>query len=177
MVISLFGWSLCLIQCSLRGKSYGWSWRFKRKNPIWSNVVLNDISTRTTYRLWTSVNLCLIDSEIWPCFAKCEKGRLLRNCFNYQLNAQFLYSITIYMLHYNPVHVSSITMLIFRRSNCIITASGIVTLCTVQYAGWEQTALQSAVIRHTVHTEGDDTRCCDNTICPPEDGHVDARNM
>jgi hypothetical protein len=22
-----------------------------------------------------------------------------------------------------------------------------------------------------------DTRCCDYTICPPEDGHVDARNM
>ena len=28
------------------------------------------------------------------------------------------------MLHYNPRHVSSSTMLIFRRSNCIITASG-----------------------------------------------------
>jgi len=26
-------------------------------------------------------------------------------------------------------------------------------------------------------TEGDDTRYCDNTICPPEDGHVNARNM
>jgi hypothetical protein len=26
-------------------------------------------------------------------------------------------------------------------------------------------------------TESDDTRCCDNTICPPEDGHVDARNI
>jgi len=26
-------------------------------------------------------------------------------------------------------------------------------------------------------TESDDTRCCDNTIFPPEDGHVDARNM
>ena len=26
-------------------------------------------------------------------------------------------------------------------------------------------------------TESDDTRCCDNTICPPENGHVDARNM
>jgi len=26
-------------------------------------------------------------------------------------------------------------------------------------------------------TESDDIRCCDNTICPPEDGHVDARNM
>ena len=33
------------------------------------------------------------------------------------------------MLHYNPRHVSSINMPIFRRKNCIITASGIVTLC------------------------------------------------
>jgi len=41
---------------------------------------------------------------------------------NCQLNAQFLYSITIYMLHYNPQHVSSSTLLTFRRTNCIITA-------------------------------------------------------
>jgi len=33
------------------------------------------------------------------------------------------------MLHYNPQRVSSSTMLIFRRENCIITASCIVTLC------------------------------------------------
>jgi len=26
-------------------------------------------------------------------------------------------------------------------------------------------------------TGSDDNRCRDNTICPPEDGHVDARNM
>ena len=26
-------------------------------------------------------------------------------------------------------------------------------------------------------TENEDTRCCDNTICSPEDGHVNARNM
>jgi hypothetical protein len=26
-------------------------------------------------------------------------------------------------------------------------------------------------------TENDDNRCCDNTIFPPEDGRVDARNM
>ena len=58
------------------------------------------------------------------------------SCFNYQLNTQFFYSITIYMLH-------------------------------------------SALIRPTVQpfTESDDTRCCDNAICPPEDGHVDARNV
>ena len=33
------------------------------------------------------------------------------------------------MLRYNPRHVSSTNMPIFRRTNCIITASGIVTLC------------------------------------------------
>ena len=38
------------------------------------------------------------------------------------------------MLHYNPRHVSSINTPIFRRTNCIITASGIVTLYTVQYS-------------------------------------------
>jgi len=36
------------------------------------------------------------------------------------------------MLHYNPQHVSSSTLLIFRRASCIITASGIVTLCKRQ---------------------------------------------
>jgi hypothetical protein len=38
---------------------------------------------------------------------------------------------------------------------------------------------ESAPIRHTALycTESDDTRCCNNTICPPEDEHVDARNM
>ena len=46
----------------------------------------------------------------------------------YQLNAQFLYSSTIYMLHYAHQHVSSSTLLIIRRTNCITTASGIVTL-------------------------------------------------
>jgi len=38
------------------------------------------------------------------------------------------------MLHYNPRHVSSINMPIFRRSNCIITAFGIVTLCKRLYS-------------------------------------------
>ena len=32
------------------------------------------------------------------------------------------------MLHYAPQHVSSSTLLILRRTNCITTASGIVTL-------------------------------------------------
>jgi len=38
------------------------------------------------------------------------------------------------MLHYYPRHVSSINMPIFRRSNCIHTASGIVALCKRLYS-------------------------------------------
>ena len=41
----------------------------------------------------------------------------------------FLYSLAICLLHYYPPHVSSINMTIFRRKNCIHTASGIFALC------------------------------------------------
>ena len=51
------------------------------------------------------------------------------------------------MLHYNPRHVSSSTMLIFRRTNCIITASGIVTLCKRPYSMPVESGLQSAIIQ------------------------------
>jgi len=41
------------------------------------------------------------------------------------------------------------------------------------------TAMQSALNQYNVQlfTESDDTRCCVNTICPLEDGHVNGRNM
>ena len=38
------------------------------------------------------------------------------------------------MLHYDPQHVSSSTQLILRRTDCITTASGIVTLCKQPYS-------------------------------------------
>jgi len=98
---------------------------------------------------------------------------------SYQLNAHFLYSITIYMLHYNPQHVSSSTLLIFRRTNCIITASGIITLCKQPHSMLVESGLQSTLNQHTVQpfTEIVDTRGCNNTICPPEDEQGTARNM
>ena len=70
-------------------------------------------------------------------------------------------------------------MPIFRRTNCIITAFDIVTLCKRLYSTAVESRLKSALIRHTVQPfiECDDTKCCDNTICPPEDGRVNARNM
>jgi len=70
-------------------------------------------------------------------------------------------------------------MLIFRRSNCIITASGIVTLCKRSFSTPVERGLDSALNQRTVRpvTESDDTRCCNNTICPPEDEQGTARNM
>ena len=88
----------------------------------------------------------------------------------------FLYSLTIYLLHYYPRHVSSINMPIFRRTNCIHTASGIFDLCKRLHSTLDES---SALNQYTVQTftDSEDTRCCVNTICPPEVGHVNARNM
>ena len=76
----------------------------------------------------------------------------------------------------------------FRASTCpssggqIVLSQHLVSLLSVNGCTvfrMRADAVQSALIRHTVQlfTESDDTRCCDNTICPPEDRHVDARNM
>jgi len=94
----------------------------------------------------------------------------------YQLSAHSL-NIQQYMLHYTPQHVSSSTLLIIRRTNCITTASGIVILCKQPYR--VESGLQSALHPHTVRllTEGDDTRGCGDTIGPPDDEQRAARNM
>jgi hypothetical protein len=67
----------------------------------------------------------------------------VRSC-GLKLNAQFLYSIVICVLHYNPRHVSSNTILILRRSKLYC------------YSIWFPTVRPL--------TECDDTRCCNNTI-------------
>jgi len=63
--------------------------------------------------------------------------------------AQFFYSLTICMLHYNPRHVSSINTPVFRRTNCIITASGIVTLCKRLYSMPDESSLLSSSILYS----------------------------
>jgi len=77
------------------------------------------------------------------------------------------------MLHYAPHHVSSSTLLILRRTNCITTASGIVILCKQPYSMQVESGLQTV----RLFTEGDDTRGCGDTIGPPEDEQRAARNM
>ena len=53
------------------------------------------------------------------------------------------------MLHYNPRHVSSINIPIFRWTNCIITASGIVTLCKGQCGMPDESRLLSSGIPYS----------------------------
>ena len=83
------------------------------------------------------------------------------------------------MLHYAPQHVSSSTLLILRRTNCITAASGIVTLCKQPYSMQVESGLQSALHLHTVRlfVKSDDTRGCGDTIGPPDDELRAARNM
>ena len=82
------------------------------------------------------------------------------------------------MLNYYHRHVSSINMSIFRRTNCILTASGIVAVCKRLHSTPVKSG-QSALNRCTVQpfTQRDDTRSCENTICPPEDGHVEDSSL
>ena len=58
----------------------------------------------------------------------------------------FLYSLTICLLHYYPGHVSSINMPIFRRKNCIHTASGIFALCKCLHSTLVESGLRSQTV-------------------------------
>jgi len=67
---------------------------------------------------------------------------------SYQLNAHFLYSIALYMLHYNPQHVSSSTLLIFRIGQ-IVLLQPLVSSLFVQYS--MPVAVRSQPAYCTVH--------------------------
>jgi hypothetical protein len=88
-------------------------------------------------------------TKFW--LGKCTLKRVCEYIYSWiisftNFNAQLFYSLTICMLHYNPRLVSNINMPIFRRTNCIITASGIVTLCTVLYSLLQRVTIPGAVI-------------------------------
>ena len=82
----------------------------------------------------------------------------------------FLYSLTICLLRYYPRHVSSINMPIFRRKNCIHTASGIFVLCKRLPSTLVESGLSLNQCTGQTFTESEDTRYCVNTIFPHEMG-------
>jgi len=87
---------------------------------------------------------------------------------NDQLDA--LFHVFIYFI---SLHVSSITMLVIRRSNCINTSSGMISL-----RRW-LSGMPVPPDRHTRQssTQTNHTGWCINTIWYPDDEHCDARNM
>ena len=72
--------------------------------------------------------------------------------------------------------ISPLILNLGTRRRCVQTR---VQYSTIQYSMPDESGLHSAHIWHTVLycAESDETRCCDNTICPPEDENVNARNM
>ena len=83
-----------------------------------------------------------------------------------------------YYYYYYPVHVSSNTVPIIRRSNCINTASGIVFSISDRSVSRLRSNYVPSQPAHPMVTYREYyTRCCINTIWPPDDEHWVARNM
>ena len=117
----------------VRGKNFSLLWNVRLVCVReWLRIQESNLYRDGIFRLlsrWEQVHSCAA--------GLCSKLVITRQSINfskYQLNAQFFYSSTICMLHYAPQHVSSSSLLIIRRTNCITTASGIVTLCKQPYS-------------------------------------------
>jgi len=82
------------------------------------------------------------------------------------------------MLHYNPRHVSSSTCS-SSGGKIVLLQHLVLSICKRPYSIPVDSGMLSALSRHTVlpFKESDDTRGCNNTICPPEDEQGTARNM
>ena len=78
-----------------------------------------------------------------------------------------LFYVFIYFI---SLHVSSITLLIIRRSNCINTSSGMINLCKWLFGMPDRHTKQSL-------TQTNHTRWCTSTIPSPDDEQCDVRNM
>jgi hypothetical protein len=87
----------------------------------------------------------------WPCIS-----------FQFFANDQ-LDTLFYIFIYYTSVHVSSTTVFIIRRSNCINTSSGMISVCK-----W----LLGMPVRRELSS-----RWCINTIRSPGDEHCDAQNM
>ena len=114
------------------------------------------------------VNLYLLNFIIcWPCIS-------VR--FLLITNLKHFFNLFIY---FTSLHVSSSKVLIIRRSNCINTTSGMVSLCKWLLGMSFSRELHFPPDQHTKQslTQPNHTRWCINTIRSPDDKHCDARNM
>jgi len=82
-------------------------------------------------------------------------------------------------IYFISLHVPSVTALIIRRSNCINTSSGMISLCKWLLGMPIRKELQFPRDRHTKQslTQTNHTRWCINKIRSPDDERCDARDM
>jgi hypothetical protein len=88
-------------------------------------------------------------------------------------------------LHINNIYSYTTILDMFRALTCpssggpIVFSQHLTSSLSVNGCTVHQLRADSALSRFTVQpfTESDVTRCCENIIGPPEDGHVNARNM
>jgi hypothetical protein len=128
---------------------YGKSTRLKNLATLCALILVSStkqISNGAELEFYTPESMLLAILHTFYVLPKLSYGLISYTNFN----AQFLYSLTICMLHYDHRHVSSINMPIFRRTNCIITASGIVTRCKRLYSMPDESRLQRVTIPDAV---------------------------
>ena len=137
--------------------------------------------------MWVYITLfCLIGHSTSIYFGTCRKIAYCKH------NFIDLFHLPTLMLNsfIHEQYVCYTTILdMFRASTCpssvgqIVLSQHLVSSLSVRYSTVCRMRADYravyALIRHTLppFTESDDTSCCDNTICSPEDGHVNARNM
>ena len=107
-----------------------------------------------------------------------KQAKFTRNCNEFLVitNLTHFFHVFIYFM---SLHVSSVTALIIRRSNCINTSPGMISLCEWLLGMPVRRELQFPPDRHTKQslTQTNHTRWCINTIRSPDDERCDSRNM
>ena len=98
---------------------------------------------------------------------------------NYNTKRCFCYPIPVPCIDLFHLPTLMHNSFIHEQYVCYITILDMFRVSTRPSSGGKIVLSQHLVSSLSVQpfTEIDDTRCCDNTICSPEYGHVDARNM
>ena len=126
-------------------------------------VAMNDRLTKTEHMPVISNTVQELTIQLLPCTNNIRQAILANN------QPDTVFHVFIYFV---SLHVSSVTVLIIRRSNCINTSSGMISLCKwlLGMPVFDRHTKQS--LTHTNHT-----RWWINAIRSPDDQHCDARNM
>ena len=132
---------------------------FTVQNVLRKSKVLDDITCKTLYRILKKNRntMCKIRTEI-----------KLHPLVKHDVQGIFFLQNTRHWVHSSWHALQELLSNITKN----VQITGKISTASLRFARCllrRFSALQSALIRHTVQpfTESDDSRCCDNKICPP----------